>query len=104
MADVVFMLPALMAGLVLGGFYFGGLWWTVIKGLSSPAPALWFLGSLLLRMGVTMAGFYFAGGDRWTRWIGCLSGFIVARLVVKTLTRPKLGPDHAQALGTRYAP
>lgn len=103
MAEVVFMLPASVAGLVLGGFYFGGLWWTVIKGLSSPAPALWFLSSLMLRMGVTMAGFYFAGGDHWTRWLVCLSGFIVARLVVKALTRLKIGPDDAQALGAPYA-
>ena len=40
-----------LAGLVLGAIFFGGLWWTVRKGLSSQQPALWFLGSMLLRMG-----------------------------------------------------
>ena len=40
---------AIIPGLVLGGVFFGGLWWTVQKGFASPRPALWFLGSLLLR-------------------------------------------------------
>ena len=104
MSEMEFVLPALAAGLLLGVFFFGGLWWTVIKGLSSAAPALWFLSSLLLRTGVTMAGFYFAGRDHWARWIGCLAGFIVARMVVKALTRVKIGPDQPQALGASHAP
>ena len=49
---------ALVAGVLLGAFFFGGLWWTVRKGLSSNRAALWFLGSLLLRMSVTLTGFY----------------------------------------------
>ena len=43
---------ALVAGVLLGAFFFGGLWWTVRKGVSSERPALWFFGSLLLRMSV----------------------------------------------------
>ena len=38
-----------VAGALLGAFFFGGLWWTVQKGVTSEQPALWFLGSLLLR-------------------------------------------------------
>jgi heme A synthase len=34
---------------LLGVIFFGGLWWTVRKGLSSKRPALCFFGSLLLR-------------------------------------------------------
>jgi F1F0 ATPase subunit 2 len=30
------------AGLLLGAIFFGGLWWTVRKGVSSKRPALWF--------------------------------------------------------------
>ena len=45
-------------GLVLGAVFFGGLWWTVRKGVASPRPALWFVGSMLLRTGVVLAGFY----------------------------------------------
>ena len=49
---------ALMAGLLLGAIFFGGLWWTVQKGVSAKNPALWFFGSLLLRMSIALAGFY----------------------------------------------
>jgi len=36
------LILALAAGLVLGAIFFGGLWWTVRKGVSSKYPALWF--------------------------------------------------------------
>ena len=58
---------ALAAGLLLGAIFFGGLWWTVRKGVSSQQPALWFFGSLLLRMSVALAGFYFVGREDWQR-------------------------------------
>ena len=40
---------AVVAGLLLGAVFFGGLWWTVRKGVSSQRQALWFLGSFVLR-------------------------------------------------------
>ncbi len=78
---------AVVAGMLLGAFFFGGLWWTVRKAVASKHPALWFLGSLLLRMSVILLGFYFILGDRWHRLLAGLLGFIVARLVVMWLTR-----------------
>ena len=76
------------AGLVLGAVFFGGLWWTVSRGVSSPRPALWFLGSFLVRMSITLAGFYVVSGGRWERLLSCLLGFLVARVVVTVMTRP----------------
>jgi F1F0 ATPase subunit 2 len=73
---------AFAAGLLLGMFFFGGLWWTVRKGVSSKQPALWFLGSLLLRTAVTLAGIYWIGHDHWERLLLCLFGFVIARLLV----------------------
>ena len=61
MNEFLALAPALAAGVLLGAFFFGGLWWTVRKGVSSERPALWFFGSLLLRMSITLAGFYFVG-------------------------------------------
>ena len=49
MNEVLTLALALLAGVALGAVFFGGLWWTVRKGVSSKHPALWFLGSLLLR-------------------------------------------------------
>ena len=98
------LLAALAAGLLLGAFFFGGLWWTVNKGVSSDRPALWFFVSMLLRMCVTLAGFYFVGREDWRRWLLCLLGFVLARLVVKWLTRPPVKHDNAGAAETSYAP
>lgn len=78
---------ALVAGVLLGGFFFGGLWWTVRKAVSSRQPALWFLGSMLLRTGIVLSGFYFVSGGDWKRLLASLLGFIIARLVVTRLTR-----------------
>lgn len=82
------MLPglALFAGLLLGTQFFGGLWWTVKKGLSSPRPALWFFTSLLLRTGITLSGFYFVSGNDWKRMLACLCGFFIARVIITRLT------------------
>ena len=55
------------------------------QGRLAGQPALWFLGSLLLRMGIALAGFYFVAGGDWERLLPCLLGFVVARLVVTWL-------------------
>ena len=88
MNDAVFFVLALGAGIMLGLFFFGGLWWTVRKGVSSRQPALWFFGSLLLRTSITLAGFYLVGRDHWQRLLSCLCGFVIARLAVMWMTRP----------------
>jgi len=87
MNDVLPAAVAFGAGILLGSFYFGGLWWTVRKGVTSAHPALWFSGSLLLRTSVVLAGFYFVGRDHWERLLMCLLGFIVSRMLVTWLTR-----------------
>lgn len=87
MNTIVLPFLAFVAGLFLGTFFFGGLWFTVRKGVASKNPALLFLGSFVLRMSVTLAGFYFAGGGNLVRFATCLAGFLVARLVVTQLTK-----------------
>jgi len=87
------------AGLMLGGIFFGGLWWTVRNGINAKQPGLWFLGSMIARMTIVMAGFYFVGGGQWERLLSCLLGFIAARSIVVSLTRPL--PDlHAPSPGS----
>ena len=87
MNEILTLMPAWLAGLLLGGIFFGGLWWTVVKGLASPHPARWFLGSLLLRTAVVLAGFYHLSEGGWERLLSALLGFICARLAVTWLTR-----------------
>jgi F1F0 ATPase subunit 2 len=81
------LILALAAGLLLGAFFLGGLWWTVRKGVSSRSPALWFLVSMLLRMSIVLLGFYFVGHGNWQRLVSCLLGFMIARFCVMRLTR-----------------
>ena len=91
------------AGGVFGAIFFGGLWWTVRKGMSAKQPAFWFLGSLLLRTGVSLTGFYFVSGGHWERLLLCLLGFVMARPVVMRLTRasgeslPPQAPEASRA-------
>ncbi len=84
-----FMLFALapFAGMALGAVFFGGLWWSTLRGLSARQPALWFGASMLARTGIALAGFYFVAGGDWRRLLLCVAGFTVARVIVLKLTR-----------------
>ena len=94
----------LVAGLLLGVIFFGGLWWTVRKGVSSKRPALLFLGSILLRTGVVIAGFYVVSDGHWQRLLACLFGFAIARFVVTRLAGPPLEHYDAPAKEPGHAP
>ncbi len=87
MNEALSLASALIAGIMLGAFFFGGLWWTVRKAMGSERVALWFLGSLLLRTGIVVLGFYFILGDDWRRLLAGLIGFIAARLIAMRLAR-----------------
>jgi F1F0 ATPase subunit 2 len=104
MNSFLFLVLALAAGLLLGAIFFGGLWWTVRKGVFSKSPALWFLGSMLLRMGIVLAGFYFVGCGDWQRLVTCLLGFIIARFIVMRLTRMPIEHPHSTTKEASHAP
>ena len=86
MDDVMLLGFALFVGMLLGAFFFGGLWWTVKMGVSTSLPALWFSTSLLLRVGITLTGIYVVAGSDFKRLLACLIGFIFARIIVTKLT------------------
>ena len=98
MNEFISLMLALLAGLLLGVFFFVGLWWTVRKIESSKHVALLFLSSMLLRTSVVILGFYFILGDNWHRLLAGLLGFIIARIIVTRLTR-----DVSQAKNTMAA-
>lgn len=89
MNEQLVLILTFIAGLLLGGFFFGGLWWTTRKGVLSRSPALWFMGSLIIRLGVTLALFYFLCRNHWERMLICLAGFIIARMIVMRLVQNK---------------
>ncbi|MEO5958539.1 MAG: ATP synthase subunit I [Opitutaceae bacterium] len=104
MNEPLMLVVAGAVGLVLGAVFFGGLWWTVRKGVSSPRPVLWFVGSMLLRTGIVLAGFYFVGGGQWQRLLVCLLGFVIARFLVVRLTRAPVKHPNSHAKEARHAP
>ena len=104
MNETVTLVSAGVAGLLLGGIFFGGLWWTVRKGVSAKRPALLFLVSLVLRMLVTVAGFALVGAGQWQRLLVCLIGFVIARFMVTALAGPPAEHYDAPAKEAGHAP
>ena len=103
MNETMALLLAAVAGLCLGSIFYGGLWYTVRKGVTAKQPALWFLGSLLVRMSLVLVGIYFIGGNSWQRMLACLLGFIAARWLVVWLTRPHIEKPYIVAKESRHA-
>jgi F1F0 ATPase subunit 2 len=81
-----------IAGGAFGLLFFGGLWWTLRRALSSPRPALWMGASALLRFAIVTAGFIVISAGHWQRLLMCLIGFWVARWLVQRLTADTARP------------
>lgn len=90
MNETVPSILALIGGVLLGCVFFGGLWWTVRKGVVARQPALWFLASFVVRTGIVLAGFYAISFGHWNRLLFCLAGFVVARIVLIKFLVPAL--------------
>lgn len=88
MNEVLTLVLAWAAGVLLGAVFFGGLWWTVRRGVMSQRPVLWFLGSLLVRTTIVLVGIYIVSDGHWDRMVACLVGFVSARFIVTRLTGP----------------
>lgn len=80
--DPVALAVALVAGLALGALFFAGLLWTVRRGLTARHPGLLFLTSLLVRTVVAVTGILWVTGAELPRVVVCLSGFLIARVIV----------------------
>jgi len=91
MNAILILVLTFAAGMALGTFYFISLWQTVRRLPATENPVRLMLGSLVLRMTVLTAGFYFVMGGHWERVALALLGFIVIR---KILTY-RLGPQKA---------
>jgi F1F0 ATPase subunit 2 len=75
-------LLCLIIGLSVGLLYFTGLWWTVVRLATARRPALWVLASFILRTGLVLAVFSISAQGRWERFLACLAGFILARVLI----------------------
>lgn len=81
----------LIAGLVLGLLYFGGLWLTLRRLATAKQPAFLVLGSYLGRLAICLAGFVIVAlTARLQGILICTAAFIAIRMiVVRRLGRPE---------------
>lgn len=98
MHELTLWLVATLVGVALGVIFYGGLWWTVRRGVGSRQPALWFLGSMLLRLALVAAGLVLVSGGDWRRVLLCLLGVAIGRIAVTRLTRANAHPDRQREL------
>jgi F1F0 ATPase subunit 2 len=87
MNESLILFGDLLAGVLLGVFFFGGLWWTIQMRSPSEWSGLLFAGSFLLRMAVAVTGFYLVSHGGWRKLAACLAGFLLARIAVTRFTR-----------------
>jgi F1F0 ATPase subunit 2 len=87
MSEIVYMVLAFIGGLALGMLFFGGLWLTTKKVITSKMPGILFSASFLIRAAITITGFYYISLGHWQRLLVCVLGYIVARFAVMHLTK-----------------
>jgi F1F0 ATPase subunit 2 len=87
MNETAILVTAPLAGVLLGTLFYGGLWWTVLRSVSSKTLSARLAGSFLLRAMISVCGFYFVSHGEWRRLLACLLGFTVSRVAVTRLTR-----------------
>lgn len=97
--SVFWLCISLLVGLLLGGFFFGGLQFTVHRLSKTATPGLWMLASFATRTSIVLLGFYVYSNGQWDRILGCLFGFLVARtLILRHATYEKESKSEIKAL------
>ena len=76
------LIVPLVCGFFLGAFFFGGLAWTIAKGLQARHPAPIFALSYLLRLCVVVGGFMLISSGQAERVLAAVVGCMGARLFV----------------------
>jgi F1F0 ATPase subunit 2 len=68
-------------GVLLGLAFFGSLRWVVGRLITARRPAVWMLGSAVVRIAVMLAALLVIGQGRWERMVAVLAGFLVGRSI-----------------------
>jgi F1F0 ATPase subunit 2 len=92
MNEILALALAAVTGGLLGAFFYGGLWLTIRRALSSRQAPLWILSSMLLRTTLTVLGFYFISRDHWQRLPASLLGFFAASVAASVWSKPSRRP------------
>jgi F1F0 ATPase subunit 2 len=87
MNEIIYIIIVFICGIILGIIFFGGLWLTIKKSVTSKTPGLLFFASFLIRTGIALLGFYFLAANNWKNMVACLVGFIISRFIIKQYTK-----------------
>ena len=71
-----------VTGATLAYVFFGGLWWTVNRTLTSASPHLVVLSSFLIRMAIVLSGFWWIARAGWRQLLVATGSFMLLRLVL----------------------
>lgn len=74
-------------GVVLGIVFFGGLFWTIQRGVQSQRPALTFAVSYFVRFFAIGISFWLMASNHWGSIPACLCALVATRYVFTRLTR-----------------
>ena len=99
---VLQLLLAVVTGVAVGLFYFGGLWFTIKRAASSQRPHLLMLGSLVLRALIAAGVIFLVGRAHWQMLVAVMACFLITRSVlVRRIGNPPMptmsAPDDADA-------
>jgi len=101
MSEATRLILCALAGAGLAVLFFGGLWWTVRRSMTSKWPGLWVFISLIVRMAMILTGFYLVAGGHWQRLVACLIGLVAARTLLTRLILPASGTCSADRSSPR---
>lgn len=87
-----------LGGLLLGLFFYGGLWWTVRRLPESEQPALLTLGSFVVRTTATVLGLYLLMDGQIARVLVAMAAFLLVRAFLIRRLGPTSREDRNPAL------
>lgn len=99
-ASISSVLLAAAAGAVLGGIFFGGLWWTLRHAERRRIRIASFMDSFALRSVLLLAGLWWVGRRDLSRMLACVVGILAARAIFARLARWRTnGDEQRQEVG-----
>ena len=82
---------ALLGGMVIGIFFFGGLWITIRRVQDNQRPGTVLFVSSFVRIAIALGSLYVLAWGQWERLLIAVVGFMLARLVViRSVGYPKM--------------
>lgn len=91
MHDLWSLVLAVLCGVILGGMYFTGLWFTVQRIHNGKHPVFWLITSMAMRMILLLAAFYaILSYGNWVHLLAVLTGFVVIRMLYTRRMRSQI--------------